>query len=393
MVLSWTPWSIPLLLLAAGEMFLAGVIYRARPDRFQNQVLALLLFAEGITYGSVGLRIAMTHPGDAYAAFITAQVGWLVVFFAYLAFLGTLDTPFSRPLGTTQAHWTYLALFAAGSTFFVLRPETIASRVGPGGLGNWFGMLTDTGNVWWVLTAGPPIYGLFVGISLLRRSTPGTPVRSQARAYLAAFATRDAGYLVAYALGFFAVGSLTSELTWIISMLVSAGFAILLAYGILRTQLLEIELTVKRSVKQGTVVAMLAGASILTSLGARSFMSAEAAQTTGIVLTGLMLFALVPLQRLGGRVADAAMPGVRDDEAYLDQRRLEVYRASLEDALESGGGLGKSEEDRLARLRARLGLTDRDHAVLLHAIEQATPASLTPRFELGRTVLSRYRIE
>ncbi|MDX1612262.1 MAG: serine/threonine-protein kinase, partial [Candidatus Thermoplasmatota archaeon] len=84
---------------------------------------------------------------------------------------------------------------------------------------------------------------------------------------------------------------------------------------------------------------------------------------------------------------------VKDEEAYLDQRRLEVYRAALEDAIGGGDGLGPGEQARLARLRGALGLSDRDHRLLVHALDGPASGPVLPVMEPGRTVLSRYRIE
>ncbi|MDX1611607.1 MAG: protein kinase, partial [Candidatus Thermoplasmatota archaeon] len=113
-----------------------------------------------------------------------------------------------------------------------------------------------------------------------------------------------------------------------------------------------------------------------------------------MILTGLLLFALVPLQRLGEQVAEATMPGVRDDEAYLDQRRIEIYQAALDDAVTADGELEPQAADRLQQLRTRLGLTDRDHALLLHsALHPEAKDALVPTLEPGRTFLSRYEIQ
>ncbi|MDX1611231.1 MAG: hypothetical protein R3185_02595, partial [Candidatus Thermoplasmatota archaeon] len=76
----------------------------------------------------------------------------------------------------------------------------------------------------------------------------------------------------------------------------------LVAYGILRYQLFEIDLKVKRTVRHGSVVAVLALAYVVTNLIARQQLPPETAQTAGVILTGAMLFALVPLQRMGARV-------------------------------------------------------------------------------------------
>ncbi|MDX1611745.1 MAG: serine/threonine-protein kinase, partial [Candidatus Thermoplasmatota archaeon] len=222
--------------------------------------------------------------------------------------------------------------------------------------------------------------------------------RRQAKAYAVAFGTHDALYFTLLGAsgvwpGWFDGTEAGNLFVFSFHGGASLIFGLLLARGILGTQLFDIELKVRRTVKQGTVVAILALTYVVTNLAARSLMSPQAAQNAGVVLTGLLLFALVPLQRLGTRVADAAMPGVRDTPEYVEQRKLEVYGAALEDALAGASEVPEDQEARLAQLRAKLGLSDRDHAVLLHAIQRTDVSSITPSFEPGRTVLDRYRIE
>lgn len=49
-MLNWTPWALPGLAVFFGGMALAMFIYRARPDREQNRLLALQLVCEAIRY-------------------------------------------------------------------------------------------------------------------------------------------------------------------------------------------------------------------------------------------------------------------------------------------------------------------------------------------------------
>jgi len=67
--------------------------------------------------------------------------------------------------------------------------------------------------------------------------------------------------------------------------------------------------------------------------------------------------------RIGARVADTAMPSVRETSDYVAFRKMEVYKAALEGAMEDGAVSAK-EREVLRRLRESLGITDADASAL-----------------------------
>jgi protein kinase-like protein len=164
---------------------------------------------------------------------------------------------------------------------------------------------------------------------------------------------------------------------------------VLVTYALVRHELFGIDLRIKGTIRQGTIVGAFVGVYLVSAQGAQLLLG-NVAPYVGIAVAGLLGMFMGPLQRTADRIANTAMPNVSDTPGYLSIRKLEMYRSALEDAL-SAGGAGAANP-RLAALRAQLGLTERDHAVLLHAMrvegEAAPVASLAP----GEVVLGRYRV-
>ena len=75
----------------------------------------------------------------------------------------------------------------------------------------------------------------------------------------------------------------------------------------------------------------------------------------GLLAALAIVAALRPMQRFAKGVADRVMRGVEDTPAYLEVRKLEVYRAALEGAIQDGIITDK-ERAILARLRDQLAI-------------------------------------
>lgn len=374
---------------------LAGLVLWARPGRRQNQRLSLMLGLIGIDIlGGLGMMYLTDVQAHAWAWQSMTFVFGLAAPFAYLLFLATLDTPIVRPLthpvvdrmlkvGLVLGPVAWFAapgLFIEGITTAVYTP--LDSVVAPG---FWIKAIAEI---------SVSVFGLVASISVWRRSKEGTPERSQARIYAWAFGIRDVGWSFNWLLFTLALGSapvwLVLAAAFVLPSAIILGFAGLLAYGILKHQLFDIDLRIKRGIQRGTVVGALAGAYLVTSLGIDQATQGTNGPVAGAIVTALLLLGLTRLQGLGAKVADAAMPHVQDVPAYIEARKVEVYRASLAEARATGGAAGP-DTPHLARLRRRLGLTARDHAILAHALDQGRPhppEALLP----GEVVADRFEV-
>lgn len=351
----WNPWAVPLLVVAMGEGGLATLVYRARPEQFKNRVLALLLAADAAGWGLMAFRFSVVDPSIFYIAFVAAQVAWVVSFTAYMAFLGTLDTSLSRPLGTRAARIAMVLFAVVLSGLHVLWPEAFFPEVVPGSIARWETVFGTPGMARWVLTATGFLYAVLVGFFYLRRSGPGGPPRIQAKAYLAAFALRDFSFagptLVGLLTGARFVGPV-EVVAWTVGY---GGFAVLLAYGILRYQLFEIDLRIKWTLEKSTIAAVFGAVFLIVSEGLETLLDVDGT-LYGIGAAIIIGLAFRRVERWAARVADRLMPGVEHTEDYLRQRKLDIYRGAVEDATRDGV-VTEAERDVLDGLRARLGLS------------------------------------
>jgi uncharacterized membrane protein YebE (DUF533 family) len=135
---------------------------------------------------------------------------------------------------------------------------------------------------------------------------------------------------------------------------------LVLAYAILRHQLLGIDLKVKWGIRQSTVAAAFVGVFFVVSESASTFFAESVlGPYLGIAAAGLLIFAMAPLQRAAEGIANAAMPGVRAPSEMAPDERLSVYRDQLRAAY-ADGAVDRSERMLLESLRARLAISAED---------------------------------
>ena len=374
-MLKWTPWALPGYAVFFGGFALAYFIYKSRPDRTQNRILAIQIACEAIAVGLIGgVQWMFTD------ARIVAVLGYASLFivwpklWTYYRFLATLDTPLARPLTPRALRLLLIATLTAGSTVFLF-PNWYGSEVHfwpqVGGLH----MPPGTGFlvIFW-MWAAMWIVGLSFSISALRHARTAIR-REQARAYLIAFGFRDVAFLVSAFLftitspeaKYFHVMFLVAfPITWLI-------YYPLVAWGILKHQLFDIELRVKRGLQRSVIAAVIAGAFFVGTYALERFISVNNF-VVGLVAAGLVTLAIQPLQRMAAKLADHLMPGVDTSEDYLAERKHEVYRNAIEAALQDGAVTHK-ERTILAQLRMSLGVTEAEAL----SIERDVQRTLAPQ--------------
>ncbi len=137
----------------------------------------------------------------------------------------------------------------------------------------------------------------------------------------------------------------------------------LIAYGILRTQLFDIDLRICWTIKQTTVAAALLTFVVLVSEGASAFLSAELGNVAGLLAAAVVMFFLAPLQRFAERVASTAMPNTEYTPEYATFPKMHVYETAVAEA-RAGGGISAKERSLLNRLRESLGIPECDAAAI-----------------------------
>lgn len=105
-----------------------------------------------------------------------------------------------------------------------------------------------------------------------------------------------------------------------------------LAYGLLRYQVLDIDLRLRFAFKHSMVGAAFVVVFFLVSEGAQALLADRTQSSVlGVLATVPLILFLVPLQRAADRLSRAAMPQADPGDKYREFRRWQIYRATYED--------------------------------------------------------------
>lgn len=334
-------------------------ILLAQRSRPQNQALAVSLFLGGVGLaGGLGVNLLTVHGDVAFAAQVISDATTVATVFVYLAFLGTISSPYSKPFASATARRVLYGCAVASAVIILARPELVvsgATRV-PYATVDAVGTKFHDALFKYVL---PVTFasGILVTWSSFVRTPRDSPRRKQAKAYALAATWFD---VVGVALGVAALFRPWSDVSGLMVYLSAYSlralvYAGLLAYGIFKSQLFDIDLKVKVTLRRGTVAAAFVAVFFIVSELAQTLLSDQMGPIAGVVAAGALVFALAPLQRAAERISDAAMPRVQDTAEYRVVRKREVYRAAVEGALEDGA-VSNRERAMLARLADQLGL-------------------------------------
>lgn len=336
----------------------ALVLYRVGTPGSAARRLSALLVVEGITLASSGYIDKALGLGEQfYASYPQWSPSWFVVHTfgdcamvaLYPAFLSVaLQTRLTRPFATRPMR-LFMGLMAAA---LFLAVQFSPLKVGATALYASLSVLFT--------------YALVASIHSWQIATAGT-ARTRAGTFALAFGIRDICWGFIYTLGIWQVLTGTylldempddkvPELVYALGTL----FAIpLVAYGILRTQLFDIDLRIRWTLKQSTVAAIFVAVFYLVSEGADRFLSSELGNIAGLLASALVVFFLAPLQRFADHVASAAMPSTENTPEYVVFRKLQVYESALIEAIQYDG-ITDRERSLLNRLRDSLGIAPND---------------------------------
>lgn len=379
MGLNWTYWGVPGTLSLLVAWGLAAVVLRTAPDRALNRQLALLLVLEGLVRGTgTGLLFFMESSAAVFALGLICAVATGAIAFQYLAFLGaSLASPLVAPFRTRRGRIALGVLATAAAIAPLLFPANFVAVYDPGwaawnfqftGVGEWL-------NRYYGLA---PLFGLVAALSAYSRTRPGTAARSRAKWVAIAFGVRDC-YFTVIQLAYpilrpipFWGDVLFNPFQGLVSIL----FVALLAYGVLRLQVFDIHLKLRFALTQGVVAAGIASGFFIGSEVLDSVLDVDGL-LPGLLVAALIVATLRPLQRWAERVATQLMGIDPGTPAYIEGRKLQVYRAALEGVLEDGT---TTERERavLRRLREELGISPEDAAALEHELAHRRPIAPFP---------------
>jgi hypothetical protein len=144
-----------------------------------------------------------------------------------------------------------------------------------------------------------------------------------------------------------------------------------LAYAMVRHQVLGIDLKVQWTISKGTVAAVFVAVFFIASEAAQEFLGgASGSQYVGILAAGALVFAIAPLSRLADRLAEKAVP-VSSGGGLASPGSAEAesdYASALAAAMRDGR-ITPGEELALARLAERAGIGVSTATRIRHEVE------------------------
>lgn len=347
---------------------LAVVMFRVSAPASVARRLSLLLVVEGTTMVSTGYidlfltdaaRAASWYPGFFRAEEIVHTIGDCLMLALYPPFLAAaLRTRLTTPFGTRRAQVVLLVL-AAVLCVIVL---WVSLRIG--------------GTILYVSLVLLFVFALLASLDAWHKAEG--IARARAGTFAIAFGVRDVCWTFAYGWatlvlwqGTYAIVDPNASRAPFLAYALGTLLAVpLIAYGILRTQLFDVDLRIKWTIRQSTVAAIFVAVFYLVTEGADRLFEAELGSWAGLLASAMLLFFLAPLQRFAERFAGAVMPNTTDTAEYAAYRKMQVYEAALTDALP--GGISDKERALLNHLRDSLGIS----AVSADALERDAKARL-----------------
>ncbi len=351
---------------------LAAVLYRVGTAGSVARMLALLLVVEGATLISTGyidllLTPAATasswYPGWFRAEQIVHTLGDCAMLALYPPFLAAaLHTKLTRPFAGNRMR---IGLAGASVALFFaveLSPLKVGATLLYFFLVLLFGFALVASIHAWHVAAG-------------------SIARSRARAFALAFSVRDIcwGFVYAGAISMIWTGTynvVDLDATGPLYIVYALGtlFAVpLIAYGILRTQLFDIDLRIRWTIKQSTLATIFVTLIFLISEGADRFLSAELGNYAGLLAAAVVVFFLAPLQRFAESVASVAMPNTKNTPEYTAFRKMQVYEEAVFEA-HYDGGISEKERALLVRLRDSLGISESDAESIESEVQTRLPS-------------------
>ena len=335
----------------------AIVLFRVGGSGSVARMLSLLFFVEGITLFTAQFPDMLVGLGDAYYAahptyvqftFTAHTIGDAAMLALYPPFLAAaLKTRLTRPFASRRVQIGWALACAALVPAVMLSPLTIGATLLYGSLSLVFS------------------YALIASIHAWYTARGAN--RARARSFAIAFGIRDICWGFVYAASIYMVWTgfylgESSEFGYKVKIVYALGtlFAIpLIAYGILRGHLFDIDLKVQWTIKQSTLAAIIITFIFFVSEGADRLFSAELGNWAGLVAAAIVVFFLTPLQRFAENVASAAMPNTKNTPEYAMFRKMQVYEEAVAEA-HYEGGISEKERSLLNRLRESLGITETD---------------------------------
>ena len=335
MIYDWL--GIPAALLAWGfALYVLVVAPRTRTSRF----LVAMLLVDGFAVITSYNNLTYLNPMLAYVGLpdvppVFHQVSDWALVAVYLPFIGmTLSSPLVAPLKNPIVSRVILIGGLGIALTVAFLPEEFHASFG------WSFYIVICIVLAWGFAAA--LHSWYIASSEAERA--------RAKAFTVAFGVRDILWTITFAYYTAMYHGLTEvtveeladgstrygfllALTYELAVLL---YVPLVAYGVLRVQLFDIDLRVKRTLRRGTVTAAFVATFFVASELASNYFSTQFGTVLGVLCTGALVFFLDPIQRAAEGLSNAAMPNTVNTPEYESFRKLQVYDSALRAALEDG---------------------------------------------------------
>lgn len=358
---------------------LAVVLFRVGPKGGVARMLAVLLIVEGITLFTAGFPDFLLNTEMVDAFYVAnpwlgpvmgiihhlGDVGMIALYPPFLAV--ALGTALTRPFAKPKVRWV---LTVVAFAIFAGSVITMAMGSMSGSTVLYFAVMITF------------LFALIASLHAWRTAKPGI-AKTRAGLFALAFGIRDVLWCATYGASFWmsATGTFGPEydIFWNIKIIYALGTLLsvpLIAYGILRAHLFDIDLKIRWTIKQSTLAALIISIIFLVSEAASTFLSAELGTIGGLLGATVVIFFLTPLQRFAERVAASAMPNTENTPQYKAFRKMQVYEAAVVDAM-SENGISTKERALLGHLRESLGISTADAEAIERELagDQPIPAT------------------
>lgn len=355
----WTP--VALFGTAGGAFAVAAAVLIWRTTR-NEQIrfrMSALFLAEGIMMwtgigGPMQWFVQEEHVHFIFKLHVLNDCLLLALYLPAIAV--AIDSPLLKPFRDGVGMYVLATIAAALAIAVLVAPAEWQHRTVPALLNEVLPSLPDMGTKFTIqagalnaaifcsLVVGY-VYGLVATIHAWAVA-PSTISRKQ-RGWLAiAFAVRDVTWCVLYAAAAYLVImgiEFTDPDTQLMMTIIGSPsymghmvYVFLTAYAIAIYNVLDIDLKIKKTLRHSTVTAVFLALFFIVSEVSATILSEQIGTILALIVSGILLFFLSPVQELASGLADKAMPSVQDTPQYQKFRSLQIYGAAVEESLRLG---------------------------------------------------------
>jgi len=339
--------AIPNVISLVFSAFLVIYVLKTNPNKDYNRVFALMFIDVSVTAFSGTMVLFSTDPN----VFIWKDLLFLssLPIYGLVAYFVSIFPRKSTVFGKNRyaVALLFLPSVLAGGLYLRDRSPFIAG-----------GSLEGS---WEIVTITSLFYALLV---LLRSNLNAisTIERKQIKYVLVAFTIQAVFCVTHLAIRFLLPFYTVYVAVVAASVLVDVLFVMFIAYAILKYQLFDIEVKMKRGIRYLIIMTILAASLILFNESLEFFLmeSLSSGPVFNISAAFLLAVLFTPVNILTKKGVDKLFPNVSDSEQHYNLKKTEIYRAALEQAWVDGNPSEK-EKAMLKRLIEKLELSEKDH--------------------------------